>query len=87
MAAFPAPDPAATGSTGGNSVDRTKFTVAPEAIARAAAEQSEKDWVTALEVTKLAVQSYAGQQPSDTDIQRRCEALWQWMKVDEWNAP
>lgn len=57
----------------------------PEALERQANDQNERDWQTTVEVMRLAVQSFGSTAPkTDEELQRRCEALWQWAKADEW---
>lgn len=65
----------------------TQFRPNPEHVAKVAGEQVERDWATTLAVIEQAVKSFgpAGAS-SDEALQRRCEALWQWAKADEWTA-
>lgn len=58
------------------------------AQARESNQQAERDWQTTLEIVKQAVLSFGSSPPaSDLELQKRCEAVWQWAKSDNWRPP
>ena len=60
----------------------------PAVVLKQAAEQNDRDWTTTVEIIREAVKSFGNTPPeSDLILQKRCEALWQWAKVDNWTPP
>jgi hypothetical protein len=47
---------------------------------------SERDYNTALAVMAEAVKSFKDT-PTDLALQMRCEALWIWLKAENWTPP
>jgi hypothetical protein len=86
MTAFPPPNPTASGITGGQFVDKTRFTKDPGYEAMKAAEAKHKDdqqFVTL--VTALA--PVFRPDMSDLEVQQRLESVWQWWSTEQWTSP